>query len=512
MAVELVYGESILWASGGDEGRVTLQIAPEKGPSTALTSRGRVGDFALEPPIIEDSLPVDTEYLISDALEGELGRIRGMDPHLRREIHRGIAQVSADYKDYEKWFPRRWPVFDSHQALLEALRSLRVEHDAIVGPELTTSGDRFSQRHQGQYFTPLHGRMHVDSALVHAIRCDRHEDPMKPGSEVYRVLADSHEDRPWSGSPERCKCIKVEQLIGRFAMIVYCLARCRYDAATTRISRRGTRMIEHFREGSSVWHYDESSPLFETISLLFLNGDAQSTCYTIRGKHEKHGWARVLGVSGASCTVFFTSLLQDDCFDGLGRAITITPGRASVRGVLRNVILENTRGEHREQTYSGVDRLGMTTSLAPGATIAPHYRPSPVRIIMSAGLSESYILMQTSANLDGRGYRPFCLAAAFDDMDMAAISVSCGHAQDQGFVACSKSDGGYYRISPFSPFHSENEGELDRWIYALQGHKLEQVLQLQALEGKALLQLFVCMRCAIRLAKEGEPKSIIMGG
>jgi len=103
--------------------------------------------------------------------------------------------------------------------------------------------------------------------------------------------------------------------------------------------------------------------------------------------------------------------------------------------------------------------------------------------------------------LFGREYRQLYLADAQDRLYSAEIPESCGHARDQGSVAYSNSDDSY-RVSPFAPSQDYKENGADTWIYALQGHKLEQMLQVSEPGRSTLLQLFVCMRCAIRIAKE----------
>ncbi|KAH7014416.1 uncharacterized protein B0I36DRAFT_255130, partial [Microdochium trichocladiopsis] len=73
MSVELVCDDHILWASGGDNGKVTLQVAPQGSDSTAMACSNRSGSLLLMAPTSRERRKrVDVEYLLRDALEAEL--------------------------------------------------------------------------------------------------------------------------------------------------------------------------------------------------------------------------------------------------------------------------------------------------------------------------------------------------------------------------------------------------------------------------------------------------------
>ncbi len=500
MSVDLVLDDTMLWASAGSSGQVTIQIGRQArvGTTTSLQYTGAPTNIILvDPPnTAEGSRPLVLDCTLAEALNASLGRHPLVDGKLRRAVQRAIANLSRDLtRNLRMKSGRDFLVphningrFDSWGALIETL-----SHFGIKGETVQRSLDRIESWYNKKGWagapTETNGLEYLDDEGVRHLQqtCPTHQAGL-------------------GGRLGRCICCHIGGIIHGYASSVIALMQCRYDAEAIRVKSDllgGTVTTGWVRgcvlESGESSLAMESRQLFSHLSQLLHSGDSDAPDEThIQSLKER---MHLLGVSGGSTTIYYTLILTDDCYDGQGRLLTIASGRASINGVMRHLLVEaNDEIPHMGHMRLGFDLGGVsglpptkTSEVVAGTYIQPHYRPSNLRVFMDATITEHEIRIGLALGDHVSQAKRIFLSKCIHNFLLTVIYRHCSHPHDEPWKTAN-STAGPIRLSPFSLSATAREpGQLI--LYALKGRKLEQLIQCY-IDECAVLQLLVCLGCA----------------
>lgn len=497
MSVDVVLDDVVVWASGGSNGRLILQLSDQTGGAHALQPQKGSGLVLVQPPSTAAGLkPLRIDYAMEEALASELGVYPQLGAHIIAGVHRAIASLSLVlYSTIQMETTKQWytthPINGGFQALStlrDVLRDLGVDDSHLSLPLKTAQ--------------PTWTGTVTESNGLGFFRADCAAE--------LRGLCPLHQNEAVKSKLVRCICCHVGGIIHGFASTAVALVQCRYtrsdlrlrsDIISGRINTFWSRgcIVDRGKVDLSL----SSHQLFLHLSHL-LHGTVSDEMQETEMVNISPNIA-ILGISRGSFSICYTCILDDDkAYDESGRVITIAPGRASVQGVLRNLILETFISDpktFKEKEASGTPQI---TAAAPGSMIEPHYHPSHLSIFMDAGLSEHHIYISTAIGRDRLHQEPATLSSALHSLFALAVIVpECGHAPSRPFRMERQRDL-KVRILGLDPFLTNvpyGTGLDDMWLFALKGRKVEQILQCIAPIGTAhserlLLQYRCCIQCA----------------
>ncbi|KAI8632514.1 hypothetical protein F5Y19DRAFT_421536 [Xylariaceae sp. FL1651] len=137
MSVELICDDCTLWASGGDDGRVTLQIGRKYTGQSALASRSDSKIRLIDPPSTRYSTErIWIDYSLSEVLDAELGYYPSFTPEMILAVRKAIYHLSfallekVRMRSSSRAFPSTHRIngrFRAQQILVDTLAHFRIQ-------------------------------------------------------------------------------------------------------------------------------------------------------------------------------------------------------------------------------------------------------------------------------------------------------------------------------------------------------------------------------------------------
>ncbi|KAI0149543.1 hypothetical protein GGR57DRAFT_224198 [Xylariaceae sp. FL1272] len=491
MSVEVQLNDTVLWASGGTNGRAVFQLSAEARSVRRISESGFILVDAPRTEAGQAQLSID--YALGDALNAELSYHPSLGETMVKAIHFAIARLSfalfyklkveSDF-NYSSHGPRR--ILGHFQTNATLVRTL--SHFGITIPD---DPSELRIRHTLDFSwtgTP---------AEKNGLSCLSGTE-----AEILRDLCHLHQNGATS-TQQRCICSHIGGIIHGFSSTALALVLCRYKVPEIRMrSNVLTGKIKtRWNERCVFWGEDprpvSNYHLFSHLSMLFHDvDDTVGESYAFRIPPE----TAIIGVSDGGYTIVYTCLLEEEhAYDDCGRLITITTGRASVQGSLRKLILETLR--HQEQV--DLPNPQELTTAAPGSLIEPHYRPSSFSIFMDARLREREIYVTTTCGQDRSKSRLVTLVGALHLFLLSAnVRAHCQHPVNRPFEVKPNLPYEFF-IAGLGYTTITGGGKAAAVIYALTGKRMEQILLMMfrppaTKRGERIeYQIFACAHCTL---------------
>ncbi|KAI0885889.1 uncharacterized protein GGS22DRAFT_135585 [Annulohypoxylon maeteangense] len=488
MSVELRLNDAVLWASAGENGTAIFELGEHQ--IAELSVRANNGKWI---ELVDSTDPTNQVGIVLDYLVGEMfgsmvAQEPRIDPIVWDAIRHGIVQIT-------------------HQALETDETTRAIQHEDALKETLEAFGLNFDYRESCQrqrkstyYLSALDEN--IQNTLI--TTCGKHAEFSKWDSILGRY------DRVLD-----CICLHAETVMRRLVVCITNLTRCRFDASCLRIRQEAEDALS---PGYYYHNWDSGKiSLEESINNIYCFVCDDGTAQFKDNRPAAHGFnvlshsgGNILGRSGGGYTVFYTSIMQNDCYDNQGRFISLWPGTASINGVARSSIVEDDAGNW-VQAFPQFPTP--TSSIASGLLLEPHYCPSDKKIHMSVSLDEDYILVYFTIGpreLITQAFSfTFCISCF-----IKLSSPHCSHDPKEGYRVeedqCVAVVGFDRRSCPyvFGSGHTK--------IFALHGNKLEQIVTAGHLTSSlCVLQRLACLRCCIKLVSavgESQGGEVIMGG
>jgi hypothetical protein len=507
-AVDMLLDDTVVWAAAGSKGRITLQLQCDY--KEAVTH----GNLQLIPAPESYSArnPLVLEYALGDALEAELGKLPVIDDDLTLAIQSSVVRSS---------FRRVMAKSRGPESLTRLLRDSPTTKTALTQTLIDFNIPSEVQLAALANYSPLQQSPWLedhpltDDPIASIVASLDHGSygKIKKYCGIHSVEATSESYEYPSG----CLCSHIGHLITSISMTAIALSRCVYNTKEIRLQSAildGTHVPLWLVPGAgkSTYSMSYNGPdtwlIFEFLSIALMpaeNRVAMSMVPQLQAGLDAQ--PVVLGVSGGNYTVLYTGLLDTEAFDDCGRVITIASGRASVTGILRNLIFEdNNANLFMSQTL----KYPVLPVLSPGSFLKPHYCPGPFKIFMDASLSENAIIIKTRVGLDPMNTSITLFSHSLRSfLSISVLSNACDHPSDQPYqLPATRS----YRLAPFYPFNLSTVYSGELIVHALQGNRLEQMFQIPWLPDVRVspLQMRSCLRCIF--AERSYRNTIIMGG
>lgn len=480
MAVELRLNGKVIWACGGD-GTAIFELGQHHAEGSQVQALSHRKMILIQPSGPTQRKPVAVSYPIGNAFECLMIQFPMINIELRNAIRRAICRLSKGVVEGNS--PK---CFDVHGALRETLTLFGFE------PTLIDSS--------GVYIP--------DSLNINIQALDCMQDTL------VKACGEHQGNVPWEvivndSIKLHCLCAGIGRLISGFAVAATTLTQCHFNPTELMLSAdllsasmSSTDQVKDPRQIKrnliaimSLTSDDDNNKLFKASLAQLESSDA-------------------LGLSGGSHTVYCTCIMQNDCYDIQGRIFSISPGRASVDGILRPVLLEKKIPRVHDLTY-----YGDSTLLSPGLILEPHYIPSDTHISMDVRLTEDTIVIWFSVGFNEFHPMAFSIAESIRAMEMCHTN-RCNHGSSARFEI----EKGYnLNVIGFHPLGLPDGGPNDNAVYlfALHGNKLAQLATLffllkryqEGIRWACQFQLQACLKCCIDSALRSidAPKVVVMG-
>ncbi|KAH9234787.1 hypothetical protein K456DRAFT_1713641 [Colletotrichum gloeosporioides 23] len=337
---------------------------------------------------------------------------------------------------------------------------------------------------------------------------------------------------------EVCICQQIGTIIHNTSVIALALAHCKFDPLELRIPETSltqgksqreswcTKFIPLTRNATMNYTPDFDGETFEHLldylaQVFCIDHSREWTRNTSDTTERGRGSWQILGLSGGTYTIHFFYIMENDCFDSLGRTISIRTGRASVAGTFRNTIDENLRLDWDD--YGKVRRGIMAPSLlAGGSLLQPHYRPPRTSISMHVALHETIIELTLQVESLDSGTRRWEFTECLIALLSGTLMPSCEHGLNSAYVLQKDQE---LAVEGFHIGRFKERSPDQVLILALQGNKLEQLLACGMLiheseekaremminpppedpcRKKGVLQTSSCLGCCIRLSQKDD--------
>lgn len=488
MSTEVRLGDVKVWSSAGDRGRVVFQL----GTSPATSNSGSIIVDSSPPPRQAQKL-IEVDYLLGDALEALLRQDSDVPADFLAMVQRSISRealiklskvTSGQGLVTRKTLDKVLKAMGVSDTILNSIEASSIvpltEIDDDIGPYLRTTGLDHLQESDWEILTA---------------QCDRHRG--KPASEVLNHADDT---------TKRCLCGRVGGIILGFACSALALMFCQFDATQVRMQgsvltgRHVTTWLRHITRNDRVGEMRFDHILLHIIHLVSGSGWVDSTV------EERSAGAEVVGLSTGSHTVSYMGVMQDDCYDDIGRFLSLHSGRVSFNGVLRPMIF---------QTEGFLDRPIKQPSgspLAIGSSVAPHYTPSDIKVRCTTSIAENAIIVDTEVGT-GDTYMKVLMERGMHCLLFGVEAPECDHHPDTPYEVQHGHD---VSLSGFVSDAVHHLPGMNKAIFALRGNKLEQLLVCSAMGSsykRQVLQLRACLECCfLRTLDSDGPACVIMGG
>ncbi|KAI0179531.1 hypothetical protein GGR52DRAFT_536514 [Hypoxylon sp. FL1284] len=478
MAVELRLNDSVVWASAGSNGTAIFELGEHQTAESPVPVVSDRKIMLVEPTGPEIEKSVEVFYSVGDAFESLIAQFPAINIELRGAIARSISRVSLSYaRNRNKGNYLGNGDFDMYGAHRETLQAFGIDSISEGPTEYLRRG------------------------LMNA--CGKHGDRQSQEDfyKVFGSLVKMH---------LKCLCGRVNRLIEGFAAAIYALMHCRFDAS--KLSLRGDVLLGESRKSQLVKLLNNDSGLGTldgVLSYLMALTCIDDKKIQLQLKLFNDDY-RVMGLSGGNHTVYYTGLLQTNCYDQQGRFLSLSPGRASVDGTMRLLLLEGASGWNTDHSQA----MDLSTSLGVGSFVEPHYLPSRVSVYLGVRLEEGAIQVRFAVGLE---------KATADEISLT----QCVHyVLSRKFLRCEHKANAQFRVENehnvkvlgFNPCLARKREDALH-MFALRGNKLEQVISTYTIyyrQGKdaSELQHFACLKCCIEAALKRPPdfRSVIMGG
>jgi len=509
LSVEVLLEDTVLWASAGSSGKVSLQLAPGFTSSGAVQLHGRhTLTLVPEPSDPSGRTPLVIYYDPAMALDAELSQIPEIPASRYAGIQTAIARLCLAVLE-KLCVAKPTPGLDSTQSstlpstrnrLLSSQPTIRLLSAFGIPDQLIEIGKKDFRTYESRNWdyeddSGANGLYYLDSDQKSWLKS------VCPSAACIHLV----------GSLEvaGCLCARVGHIIGGFASTIIALGQCVADVKDLRLRAdvlNGSVITEWSRElllSASVIH-DLIGHLGQLVTWSLSDVDG-----TI--ERSSQGDNLVLGVSADAHTITYTALLGDEAFDDHGRLLTITSGRATVDGLFRNYLIERKIGF----SSSSEDTPSL---LAHGSLIEPYYYPGRLRVWIETGVIDEGILVGAFLGHSEQSTR-ISLVRCAESMKYIVVP-RCEHPKSQPYRvphSQHQSDTGQspqHLISPFSYGPANDSGIM---IFPLTGNRLQQLIQCGTLglylrrQGRSvILQMHSCISCAVRMRP--EPSCVILGG
>lgn len=505
MSTELRLGDTVIWASGGERGSVIFQLHSTSlsDTSSQLASKTfRAGISIVEAPVNPDGYDfTDIDYPLGNVLDTVLDQEDKMTEEVRKFVHQVIWRESMNIlRDLQHHDGRQarllgMGLFDNRTALKEALASLGVKSSLIGDIDIEVEQVRLSKAERARW----RGLCYATGPELEAL------EPLYGSSKDALSALISPEEIFGPGYR------RLGRIIHGFASTALALMPCSFDPTELRVRHEivtgefATRWTEVLLDSTQYNERTSTHAFMRHVHQLLARDESGAVRMNI--KDTEH----LLGLSGGAYTIYFTGILQDDCYSDIGRYMSIRTGRASLGGVLRSLILEATNFSKTRMTADSVD---MSTSLATGSYLEPHYCPSETKVYITTSLGESMIWLQPRIGRTLDHSRPItfseCLLFLMGDWSMPW----CSHARGAPYRI---PEGLEVAVMGFLP-HTDSQMYLKNKIsvFALHGNRMEQTLtcgKVWRVFERRVLQLHACLKCCMEIASiGGGPSCIVMAG
>lgn len=503
MAVRILLEEAVLWESAGTGGSVVIYLAHRAAPSQNITADHKELCIVSPPTTQQGQTPMVLDYLIGEALDAEIKQDTRLTCSVADSIERAIVRLSATLQAQLRMRSRNCEGYTdpNHRVHGNFYDSSNLIHDQCVIFGVTIDNckaglaTKFSQRIKAWTGSIIqaHGLMYLDQSAAYELQaiCGAH------GSNLNSPLRIPH-----------CLCCRIGALIHGFAATITALIQCVHDPNMLRIQAdvvNGSKLTPWSRatiasrEGV-IDGFATSAQLFVHLSQLFHGPEA------LRDSDIVQHWSRseVLAVSIDSITIYYRALLDRDCFDSKGRALAITSGRISSKGVLRRLAKEANPAIFGDELFYP---QGDIAKIADSITTVPHYAKGPLEATMKVAVAEEEFWVQTSLRSNNLGVsEAIGLAKCINNMFLIRIGKPCRHPRDREYLVYSQKGPRYLMTlsgGATNLFASQEDWDEEGSIvfYALKDSTLEQLLQMgiSVLENH-VLQGGSCLDCATTIS------------
>lgn len=489
MSTEVHLGDVQVWSSTGDRGRVVFQLATS--PSTTKPAPTIINS---PPPPRNGPKRIEIDYLLGDALEALLLQDGDLSPEYLSMVQRSISREAL--AKLSKVTAGHGLV--TRKTLDKVLKVIGISEDALNKIDASTIAPLTEIEDDIGPYLRTTGLDHVAAADwdILTSHCDHHRD--KSPSEVLNCGIDT---------TKRCFCGRVGGIILGFACSALALMFCQFDPAQVRMQgsvltgSHVTTWSRHVTRNDRVGDMRFDHILLHIIHLVSGSGWVDSAV------EERSAGAEVVGLSTGSYTVSYTGILEKDCFDEIGRFLTLQSGRPSLNGVLRSMILQTESTgflERPVQQPSG-------TALAAGSPLKPHYAPSEINVRFLTRIAENAIIVDTEIGT-GSSYKKVLMEEGMHRLLFGVKAPECAHDPNTPYQVA---EGEALSVSGFVSDSVSHLPGMKKAVFALQGNKLEQLLVSSAVSSGhklQVLQLRACLECSIQtaLATDG-PSCVIIG-
>jgi len=440
--------------------------------------------------------PMGIDYLVSEALEIELGLDTRITSSVAAAVERAIVRLLTTFKNglQMKSVSSAGYVATSHpingyfgnSALAvrnECWRFGISKENFDVG--WATRSNR-SQSWTGTV-TQAHGLEYLDE---------------KQALELWEICGAHGARKELSIKISNCLCCRIGALIQGFATTMAALIQCQYNPDGLRLQAdivNGSRTTPWNRttiiSGSRKTDgFLTSSELFQHLSQLVHGLEAIKEIEII---NQSPG-TEILAVSIDSISVYYRALLDAECFDKHGKMLAISSGRLSSKGVLRYLVKE-----HSTPTYglTPEDPIGHCSEIAEGFNVVPNYAKGPVEVSMDITVAEDEFWVQTLVfHSETRFTAPVELAKSIHNALSAPIgSTACSHDAQKPFTIHLSKEPAYLATFLGSLGNTGGLGTHFKGIYfyTLKDCQIEQLLQAGILANAILFQGDSCLHCCV---------------
>lgn len=402
MAVKIVVDKVIMWEAAGTRGVAVIQLGSYIESSERMVMiKSKLGQGSLEivaaPRTPAGFEPMQVTYPLGEALDKELSLDPRIDNTLKASIRKGILRL-VDYsmqkvtvQEMGKSFvsePRningRFP--NKEEALLLVCRSMGI----IPG----NKGEAQSEAQSDSWNTlQLWDGLGCKSWLTYHSNRGIGSLRLLDTSILCTLLQVCGCQQPGGSSSRTCfrLCGYVKGIIAGFAAAVLSLAQCVFDPSGLRLyanAVNGTIRSDLTRKLLNFTF--EITDQIQTKAeewLLHLS-------FLLHGEPIAVTTSNLLAVSVGSSSIYYRAILDEDCFDELGRVIAICPGRISVANTMRNYVVDSFYGF---SSKLGAGRIAGTSNVYPvGLNIKPHYAQGAAKVSIACSLQETVILLSCS--------------------------------------------------------------------------------------------------------------------
>ncbi|KAF4840898.1 hypothetical protein CGCSCA4_v009864 [Colletotrichum siamense] len=532
MSVEVRLDEEILWACGGDRGTIIFQMGNYPMKNLSLQSIQTPLDI-ISTDDIGKSLQERSfiEYPLDQAVSSNLAKWPEVDQDLTDIVHGAINSLSDEYaslyhiatltrdkaEQKNKSFPTQGD-FDIAGAIRETLAAMNIHSGSTgEGPPYSYNTDwrlRCSRWQLGL------STLSANDLKMVMRRCVLHTCMQSK----WRLLM---YDCDTKATPD-CLCKRLGMLVSGVAAAAVALARCKFDSSQIML-QESMLMGETpapwsqklFCPNGDEERYPRNDEFFDYLGRLLCHDYTDTWLASYNTATRDGPQTSVLGLSGGTFTIYYTSIMSRDCYDELGRMIEIRNGRASVAGMFRSVLVEwgTDNGHYYDQMHALRDNMEPSI-LAGGSHLGPHFRPSQTQFFMDASVDEALFSLRLRLHTPTSQTLYFPLTIFLVEFLSTWRIPRCEHArsdtyecQHDGEVAVDGFNGAYRWVNL-------NKPPSEVLVFALKGDKLQQIFMCTFLSWArggfehrpGVLQLYACLKCSINEAKLGNKLPVVIIG